>query len=151
MKNWFNPADAWQLLQRLDGLDPDSKPRWGKLTSPAVLCHLADVARIALGEKTAARVGGPLGVPGIAHAVVWVMPWPRGAPTAREILPGTGMTLPGQFEADKRSLLDVLGRFTETPDGTPFTPSPVFGYLSRRAWGRLMWRHVDHHLVQFGL
>ncbi len=55
-----------------------------------------------------------------------------------------------EFEPDKQALLAVLGRFSETPRRAVLAPSPVFGPLSRRGWGRLMWRHVDHHLRQFG-
>jgi Protein of unknown function (DUF1569) len=94
---------------------------------------------------------GPLALPGIAHAVVWIMPWPKGAPTTPRFLPGTGMTPSSAFEADKQALLAVLRRFGETSPDRAFAPNPVFGRLSRRGWGRLMWRHLDHHLRQFGL
>ena len=151
MKNLFNPGDGSDLFRRLDGLKSDARPRWGSLTPGALMCHLADPIRVALGEKQANPLPGPLGVPGIAHAVVWLLPWPKGAPTAPEFLPGGGMTPPDEFQADKRVLVDLLRRFESTPPGSTFPPSPVFGHLSRRGWGRLMWRHVDHHLRQFGL
>lgn len=151
MKNWLNPVDAAELVERLGHLRPDSRPRWGTMTPAALLCHLADPVRVALGEKKARRVTGPLGLPGIAHAVVWLLPWPKGAPTAPEFLPGGGLTMPQEFEADRRALIDVLRRFAETSVDTVFAPSPVFGRLSRRSWGRLMWRHVEHHLRQFDL
>ena len=101
LQNLFDPAAAAALRGRLDGLTPDAKPRWGRLTPPVVLCHLADPFRVALGEKQA--------------------------------------------------LLDVMSRFAGAPADQPLAPSPVFGRLSRRGWGRLMWRHLDHHLRQFGL
>lgn len=151
MKNWFDPGDPDAVLQRLERLTPDARPRWGALSAREMLCHLADLARVALGEKTARRVDGPLRLPGIAHAVVWLLPWPKGAPTAPEALPGRGMTEPREFQADKRALIEVLGRFGTTPADQAFAPNPVFGSLSRRGWGRFMWRHVDHHLRQFGV
>lgn len=151
MKNWFNPTDAVDVLRRLDGLTADARPRWGSFTASVLVCHLADPVRVALGEKHAMPLRGPLGLPGIAHAVVWILPWPKGAPTAPEFLPDAGMTPATDFATDKQALLATLRRFSETPSHRAFAPSPVFGQLSRRAWGRLMWRHLDHHLRQFGL
>ena len=151
MKNWFHAADAADILRRLDGLSADARPQWGTLTAGDLLCHLADPVRVALGEKHAARLPGPFGLPGLAHLIVWILPWPKGAPTAPEFLPQAGMTPATGFDSDKQVLLAVLRRFGDSPPDRVFAPSPVFGRLSRRAWGRLMWRHLDHHLTQFGL
>ena len=139
------------MLRRLERLNVTARPRWGAFTPTTLVCHLADPVRLALGEKSAPPVRRPIGRPGIAHLVVWVLPWPKGAPTAPEFLPGTGMTPPDSFEIDKRTLVDLLKRFSAVPPGRVLADSPVLGHLSRRAWGRLMWRHLDHHLRQFGL
>ena len=77
------------------------------------------------------------------------MPWPKGAPTADEFIQGKKGTPPTDFEQDKQKLLLTIHRFASYAE--PFAPSPVFGPMSNRAWGRLMWRHIDHHLRQFGL
>jgi hypothetical protein len=151
MKNWFNELDAAGVLSRLDKLTPDAKPQWGRFTPGELLCHLADPVRVALGEKPARRVRGVLALPGLAHLVVWVLPWPKGAPTAPEFLPQQGMTNPTDFAEDKKTLLSALQRFAAIREGQRLSPSPVFGQLSRRGWGRLTWRHLDHHLRQFGL
>ena len=151
LKNWFNERDATDVLRRLERLSATAQPKWGALTPSTLVCHLADPVRLALGEKSASRVRSPIGLPGIAHLVVWVLPWPKGAPAAPEFLPGTGMTPPGDFERDKRTLVDLLKRFSAVPADRALVSNPVFGSLSRRAWGRLMWRHLDHHLRQFDL
>ena len=72
----------------------------------------------------------------------------QGPPTAPEYLPGTGMTNPTDFEADRLTLLGLLRRFTDFPATSNFAANPVLGPLSRRGWGRLAWRHIDHHLRQ---
>lgn len=151
MKNLFNSTDTAELLRRLAGLTPNAKPRWGSLMPGALLCHLADPLRVALGEKEAQSFRSPLRLPGLAHAVVWILPWPKSAPTAPEFLPGSGMTDPTQFAQDQRTLLEVLERFCNVPAHKTLAANPVFGRLSRRSWGRLMWRHIDHHMRQYGL
>lgn len=72
-------------------------------------------------------------------------------PTTPEFLPGTGMTKSTEFQQDKQTLVDTLQRLSDVSPQRVLAPSPVFGQLSRRGWGRLMWRHLDHHLRQFGL
>jgi hypothetical protein len=46
-----------------------------------------------------------------------------------------------------RELLDraASARTTDT-----WPEHPAFGKLSTRAWGVLIYRHMDHHLRQFG-
>lgn len=149
MKNWFNPADAEALTARLRRLTPDLRPRWGKMSAPEAVVHLADPCRTALGDKPAKMLGGPLSLPGISQLVLWIAPWPKGAPTTPDYLPGTGMSNVTEFEADRRALLGLLERMTS--HRAEFAPNPVFGKLSRRGWGRQVWRHLDHHLRQFGL
>jgi hypothetical protein len=151
MKTWFDASDRRAVVGRLDGLKPTSTPRWGRMTAHQTLCHLADPIRVALGEKVAAPVSGPLRVPGLRHAVVWILPWPKGAPTAPDFLAGKGMTKPTNFQRDKRTLLILFDRLASLSDKGPIPEHPLFGAIGRSGWGRLMWRHVDHHLRQFGL
>ncbi len=61
------------------------------------------------------------------------------------------MPPPAEFERDKQALLLTIHRFANYPENKSFQASPVFGPLSRHTWGRLMWRHLDHHLRQFGV
>lgn len=151
MKNWFNLSDRTALLARLDKLSADRPALWGRMTAHQVVCHLADPIRVALGDRTAQRVRTVFGWPGIGLLTVWLFPWPKGAPTAPEFLAGRGMTSPSEFEKDKQTLLELLQRFSDFSEGKELGASPVFGVLNRRSWGRLMWRHVNHHLGQFGV
>jgi hypothetical protein len=51
------------------------------------------------------------------------------------------------FESDKHLLLIRIKEFTSA---TSFSPHPFFGKLGNKDWGRLAWKHINHHLVQFG-
>jgi hypothetical protein len=151
VKTWFDAHDRAMLLERVERLTRDRSPRWGRMNAHEVVCHLADLVRVALHEKTCEPLGLPLSWPVISTFVVWVMPWPRGVNTAPELRAGLGMTSPMEFERDKRELVSLLRRFSEHPVDRGFGPSPAFGRMSRATWGRFMWRHLDHHLRQFGL
>jgi hypothetical protein len=150
MKNWFNSNDRAALMARLEKLAPQSRALWGKMNAHQTLCHLAEPLRSALGENQAARIKSPLGLLGLSWLIMWYIPWPKGAPTTPAFLPGTGMTSPTEFQKDKATLVELLQRFSHFPTSKNFEPSPVFGRISRRSWGRITWRHLDHHLRQFG-
>ncbi len=149
MKNLLNPTDRDALILRLQHLRPETKGRWGKMNAAQIVAHLTDPLRVAIGDRTAEPMNSVFSKWPVSQCVVWWMPWPKGAPTADEFIQGKKGTPPAVFEEDKQKLLLTIHRFAHFQE--PFAPSPVFGSLSNRAWGRLMWRHIDHHLRQFGL
>lgn len=151
MKNLLENADREALIARLQHLGPDSRRRWGTMTAEQVIPHLTDPLRVAIGDRTAQPLNSFMSMPVLSTFAVWWMPWPKGAPTAESFIQGKGGTPPVEFERDKQTLLLTIHRFANHPENKPFHASPVFGPLSRRAWGRLMWRHLDHHLRQFGV
>lgn len=151
MKNIFTTADRESLIARLELLRPDSPRRWGIMDASQVVAHMADPLRVAIGDRAAQPMKSVFSNPLVSAMAVWWAPWPKGAPTAEEFIQGKKGTPPVEFERDKQVLLLAIHRFANHPENDAFAPNPVFGKLSRRAWGRLMWRHVDHHLRQFGL
>lgn len=151
MKNLLNLNDRELLIARLQALKPDSGRRWGIMNAGQVVSHMTDPLRVAIGDRTAEPMRGIFSKPVFNVMVVWWLPWPKGAPTADAFIQGKGGTPPVAFERDKQALLLAIHRFAHHPENAAFLPNPVFGRLSRRSWGRLMWRHIDHHLRQFGL
>ncbi|MBK9335991.1 MAG: DUF1569 domain-containing protein [Lewinellaceae bacterium] len=151
MKNLLENADRDALIARLQNLRPNSQARWGVMTAGQIVPHLTDPLCVAIGDRPAQPMNSVFSNPVVSFLTVWWLPWPKSAPTAAEFIPGKGGTPPAEFERDKQALLLAIHRFAQYPENDLFRPNPVFGRLSRRAWGRLMWRHIDHHLRQFGL
>lgn len=77
------------------------------------------------------------------------MQWPRGVPTSAAVDAEKEGTPPGDFDVDVAELERLLERFVGT-DGRTLPPHYVWGDMSRGEWGRYAYRHVDHHLRQFG-
>jgi len=73
--------------------------------------------------------------------------WPHGVPTRPEIEQGVGGTPPAELERDRAELLGLIDAFAERQT---FGVHPVFGKMSQRDWLTWGYRHVDHHLRQFG-
>ncbi|MFN0013363.1 MAG: DUF1569 domain-containing protein [Saprospiraceae bacterium] len=151
MKNLLTQTDRDALIERLSRFTPDRQRRWGSMTAAQCVPHLTDPLRAATGDRPAQPMNAVFSKQPIRDLVVWLMPWPKGAATATEFIQGQKGTPPAEFERDKHALLLAIHQFVNFSESKPYSPSPVFGDLSRRAWGRLMWRHLDHHLRQFGL
>jgi hypothetical protein len=116
-----------------------------------VIVHLTDPFRAALGERTAHKMPGLFSKWPLNKFIVYLMPWPKGAPTAPEFIQGVKGTPSETFEKDKKELFRFIEKFVSVEKEMKFQPSPVFGKITNKDWGRLMWRHVNHHLKQFGL
>lgn len=112
-----------------------------------MLCHAADALRMTFGDLPVARRPGPFRWWPLAPLIVYVLPWPKGAPTAPELLRGA----PSSIDAERDAVVGLIGRFARMDRRGPWPEHPAFGKLSGRAWGVLAWRHLDHHLRQFGV
>ncbi|HEX6967184.1 MAG TPA: DUF1569 domain-containing protein [Gemmatimonadaceae bacterium] len=151
MKTIRNPRDRAELVRRLRTLTPQSTRRWGRMTSHQMVCHLCDLWRVAVGERTTTPVGNPL-----AHTVIkWVMlytpvPPPKEVPTTPELDQEGGGTAPGEFAADVETLIALMER-SAAPSPPEPNDHPFFGQLSLDQWGRFNYKHMDHHLRQFGV
>lgn len=150
MPTCADPAARAALAERLRRLAPDARPRWGTLDAPRMLAHLIDALRIGYGEHEPGTPDPP--APRFFATALgrWLvidapLPWPKGKAKSP---PEWFATAPGDFDADRERLIAELERFDEPRER--WGASPIFGALSPAQWGRLSWRHIDHHLRQFG-
>jgi hypothetical protein len=148
MPSIWEEATRSGVLARLDRLTPESRARWGKFHCPAMLAHLNDSIRMALGELNPPPRPGPMSRFPLKQLIIYLMPWPKGVPTAPMLIARGDAAVFGEEVHTFRRLLDQLG----SQDPAREWPShPAFGRMSRRDWGVLGYRHVDHHFRQFGV
>ena len=113
-----------------------------------MLAHLNDAMRMATGELPVAPKNLPLRYFPLKQLVVYVLPFPKSAPTAPELLARcTG----AQFEEEKAEFRKIVDRLASKPATDVWPEHPAFGPMTYRAWGVLKYRHADHHLKQFGV
>jgi hypothetical protein len=80
------------------------------------------------------------------------MRWPRGRiRTVPEAEQGVGGTPPIEFERDRAELIALMARFVTAASTERCSTHPIFGPMSVDLWGRWGYRHMDHHLRQFGV
>ena len=132
-------------------MTPQSERRWGRMSPQQAVCHLNDWFKALLGDRP---IRGK--VPGVGIKILRFLafstpiPWPRGFPTAPMQDQEKNGTSPTAFDADVAELDSLMVRFAEA-GGVGLLPHNRWGTMSREMWGRYGYRHVNHHLRQFGL
>ncbi len=149
MSTLADPRIRAACRERVQRLEPNAGAKWGRMTARQMVCHLNDSFRVAMGDKYASPAGGLLQ----RTFIKWValhtpLQWPPGVPTRPEIEQGRGGTPPAEWESDRAELVRLIDGFRER---RAFAKHPAFGKMSQSEW--LIWgyRHVDHHLRQFGV
>jgi hypothetical protein len=141
-----DPENRRALVARLDRLTPAQPPRWGRMDASRMVRHLIESYRLSTGDLRIRRYAIPLR-PLVRWLAIHVLPFPKGAPTARELLARPALT----WEADLAQLRAAILAAAPPAPGAPVAEHPLFGAMSVRDWDVLMHKHTDHHLRQFGL
>jgi hypothetical protein len=142
-----DPRARQQLADRLERLAPGAKPLWGKMTAPQMVAHLADWMLMAKGELKTAPKKRALRFPPIKQLVIYWLPFPKGVPTAPELI----TRKPLAWKVERAAVRQHVESWENLNRQTMWPEHPVFGKMTARAWGVLGYRHMDHHLRQFGI
>jgi hypothetical protein len=147
MKSMWNEPDAREIRQRAAQLRADSPARWGRFTAPQMVCHVTDAFRMATGELDVPPKRLPLRYFPLKQLLLYVLPMPKNAPTAPQLLDRRAAAWDGELQG----LIAALDRFLARSTADAWPDHPAFGRMSRHAWGVLAHKHTDHHLSQFGV
>ena len=148
MKTLFDPDDRRALEARIRSLGAQSQRRWGKMNAAQMLCHCQRPLETAVGEKPMKQAFiGKIIVPFIRKSIFSEKPFGKNAPTD----PTFVVADERQLDAERDQLLKLIDRFVgRGPDAAGKETHSFFGKLSGPEWGELMYKHIDHHLQQFG-
>ena len=148
MGSILNENDRVDICNRLRSLSVSSKGRWGSLDVIGMLQHLRLSARMALGELPVPSANKRVfQVFPMKHLILYVFPFPKGAPTAPELKPVAAES----FEEERAAVLELTERIAVgAPEGGA-PAHPLFGPLTWKEWGVATYKHTDHHLKQFGV
>jgi hypothetical protein len=150
MKSLFEGARAGEMKQRITKLRPDSERLWGKMNPAQALEHCSRGMEMALGDRTPPRVlvGRIMGWMVKPMALGNDEPMRRNSPTAKELVVQDERDL----VTERARLCGLIDRFAAAgPKGCTRHPHAFFGRLTPDEWAILMYKHLDHHLRQFGV
>jgi hypothetical protein len=147
IKNLFDGDVKAEIVSRINKLTPQAQAKWGKMNVAQMLSHLQLPIAIAYGTHQPKgsfllRLLGPL-----FKSKLWDdKPYKQGLPTDPTFVM-TGAEK--NFEKEKQILLDLVNRFSEST--VVGERHPIFGKLTKENWSKATWKHLDHHLRQFGV
>lgn len=144
----FEPVDRAEVRRRIGGIPADRRPLWGRMDAPRMVVHCTDALRMATGDVPIAilPIGRVLGLFGIGRLLARRMPFPKGAPTHPTLVARRATAYGDELERFDAA----LEAFAARAPNAQWAPHPLFGPLDAATWGVLAWRHLDHHLRQFG-
>jgi hypothetical protein len=151
MPRKLDKASTEFLVERLLRIPEDQQPLWGTMTPVEMMSHCTTAVRMAFGDIPAKVRMAPWQAFLARLLFIDLFPFPKNSPTAPELNPRKKMKVSADFAAAQKELVDALHRINDAPDNHAFAMHPMFRKMNRQQWGKLMYKHMDHHLRQFGV
>jgi Protein of unknown function (DUF1569) len=149
MKTLYDQPVTTEVKRRVDALRPDTAAMWGKMNAAQAVRHCSLALEMALGDSRPprlliGRVLGPLFKPIYSNE----KPMQPGSPTHKSLIVGEQRDL----DQERAGLAILIDRFSAGgAEACTRHPHPFFGKLTPAEWGTGMYKHLDHHLRQFGV
>jgi len=149
MNSLFIPTDREALSLRLAALEPGAQRQWGKMDPAQMLRHCAISLEDVLGERKVKQAFlGKLVTPLIRGQVFGAKPFRHNTPTDPTYVVSGSLAFEVECFHLATRIDQVVQRGATKSEGMLH---PFFGRLSGDEWGRLIYKHLDHHLRQFGV
>ena len=150
LPNIFTKTVSDKVIERINKLKPDTQPGWGKMTVGQMLAH-CNVTYEMLYENKHPKPNAFMRfvIKMMAKKiVVSEMPYPKNSRTA----PAFVMKDTKDFNVEKNRLITYINR-TQQLGEKHFDnkESHSFGVLNLDEWNNMFYKHLDHHLTQFGV
>jgi len=149
LKNIFDKAVTAEIITRINKLQPTDKPGWGKMNAAQMLAH-CNVTYEMLYENKHAKPPAFMKFvlkTFVKNAVVSEKPYAHNSRTA----PAFVIVDERKFETEKQRLIGYVLQ-TQQLGAAYFEgkESHSFGVLTSNEWNNMFYKHLDHHLAQFG-
>ena len=150
MKNLFELESVNEIKQRAAQLRSDTNRLWGKMTPAQALAHCSLAMEWAVGDTIPPRMFLASLLGRIIKPLVLKndTPMRRNSPTAKELV----IQDDRDVTSERERLCALIDRFAAAgPKGCTTHPHSFFGRLTPDEWAILQYKHLDHHLRQFGV
>ena len=150
MRNIFEIETTKEIIDRINQLTSTSKNVWGKMSVSQMLAHCNVVYEMTYTDKhpkpnSFKKLMFKLFVKKI---VVGEKPYAKNGRTAPEFL----ITSKKEFEKEKKQLITYLTKTQKLGEAYfDNKESHSFGRLTKKEWNVMFYKHINHHLNQFGV
>lgn len=151
IKNIFDKEVSEELFSRINAIQQTQKPLWGKMSADQMFAHCSVAYTMAYEpekfKKPNFLMKGLMKLM-IKNLVVSEKPYKKNGHTAPDFL----ITESKDFEKEKAKLIENISKTQQLGfkhfDGKE---SLSFGKLTGQEWNNMFYKHIDHHLTQFGV
>ncbi len=150
LPNVYEPQVVQQLAQRLHALQPNTTPLWGSMSVSQMLAHCNVTYDMVYTTKyKAPNAFTKLILKAFVKKMVTnEVPYKKNGQTAPQFL----IKSPKDFEQEKQTLLGHIHKTAELGQAHfEGKESISFGVLQATQWNNMFYKHLDHHLRQFGV
>ena len=150
MKNLFDKTKVKEIKDRLDNLSANSERQWGTMNSAQMLAHCSLAMKMSLGDIRPPRmfVGRMIGFLVKPMVLKNDEPMRKNSPTVKDFVVADNR----DFAIEREELIVLIDRFYNAgQSGIKSYTHSFFGKLRPQEWAILMYKHLDHHLRQFGV
>jgi len=149
LKDIFNQQHSEEILNRINRLTPNSQAQWGEMNVSQMLAHCSSFQETPMGESFPKRSWIGILIGSFIKPILYNdKPLPHNMSTIPTILVKDERV----FEEEKIKLKQKINTFqAKGPENCSKHPHPFFGKLTAEQWGKGIYKHLDHHLKQFGV
>lgn len=150
MTDIFDSKETDAVIARINKLKPTTLPLWGKMSVDQMLAHCNVVYEMVYDNKHPKPNGFAKMMLKlfVKNTVVGTKPYKKNSKTAPQFL----VTDSKHFVEEKARLTDYLKK-TQSLGGDYFAgkESHSLGSLTKQEWNNMFYKHLNHHLNQFGV
>ena len=147
MKSLLETTTYEEILARIDALKDTSERQWGKMSVGQMVWHSQFPLKLAIENKNRSKKGNALIKFFFKKSLYNDKPWRKNLPTS----PVMKTKETKDFETERTILKSLVTQFHAQKVRTEWQPHPIFGTFTPEQWGQLEYKHLDHHLKQFGV
>ena len=144
-----NTSAYESIRKRILALNENSTRQWGRMTVHQMLLHCIDALKMTIGELQVADKSNFLTRTIVKKFALGKSKFPKSTPTAPELVKTEVETNAADIEKDKQILLAYIDKIKNASE-KDFEVHPIFGKMNKIEYGTLIYKHLDHHLRQFG-
>jgi Protein of unknown function (DUF1569) len=150
LPNIFTASVANEVIARINKLTPTTPAQWGKMNATQVLAHNNVTFEFAYEEKHKkpnffmAFILKNL----VKKSLTNEVPYKKNSSTAPEFIIGDDRN----FDVEKKRLIEYINKTQQLGENHfDGRVSMIFGPMTTTEWNNLFYKHLDHHLTQFGV
>ena len=147
MKSLFDDDAFAEIKQRVEKLDGAAERQWGKMSAAQMVWHCQGPLNIMLQKDDYGLKPNWFAKVFFKKSLYNDKAWSKGLPTAKFLKTKDDKN----FDLEKEKLLSLINEVGEQRNKTNWGTHPGFGYFTDQQWGQMQYKHLDHHLKQFGL